>query len=131
MLGAPRVWRRGGPPGSALSRMREKTVPTLGAVPAATLALLPLSMVNAALTTIITSSSLLEAPRQFLSRLTDRGDDRLNFFDELLTCDLCVGPWVGALIAGPPVLWLGLSGSDAALAAPAIMFATVAGGHFL
>ena len=106
-------------------------MPTLDAVAAATLALLPLSMVNAALTTIITSSSLLEAPRQFLSRLTDRGDDRLNFFDELLTCDLCVGTWVGALIAGATVLWLGLGGWDAALAAPGIMFATVAGGHFI
>jgi len=106
-------------------------MPTLDAVAAATLALLPLSMVNAAVTTIITSSTLLDAPRQFLSRLTDRGNERLNFFNELLTCDLCVSTWVGALIAGATVSWLGLSGWDAVLAAPGIAFATVAGGHFL
>ncbi|HLA18816.1 MAG TPA: DUF1360 domain-containing protein [Dehalococcoidia bacterium] len=106
-------------------------MPTLDAVAATTLALLPLSMVNAAITTIITSSRLLDAPRQLLSRLTDRGDNRLNFFGELLTCDLCVGTWVGALIAGATVSWLGLTGWDAALAAPGIMFSTVTGGHFI
>src|SRR3990167_7944808 len=78
----------------------------------------------AAATTIITSSRLLDTPRAFLSRLTDRGGDRLNFFDELLTCDLCVSTWVGALIAGAAVAWLGLSAWDAALAGPGIMFAT-------
>jgi len=106
-------------------------MPTLDAVAAATLALLPLSMVNAGVTTIITSSRLLDPPRKFLARLTDRGDERLNFFGELLTCDLCVGTWVGAIIAGATVSWLGLAGWDAALAAPGIMFATVTGGHFI
>ena len=106
-------------------------MPTLDSVAAATLALLPLSMVNAAVTTIVTGSTLLAPLREALARLTDRGDDRLNFFGELLTCDLCVGTWVGALIAGATVAWLGLSGWDAVLAAPGIMFATLSGGYFI
>ena len=95
-------------------------MPPLDAVAAFTLALVVLSAVNAAVTTILTSSSLFDPLRVFMARLSPT-------LGEFVTCDLCAGTWIGAGIAAVAVWWLGWTGIDALLAGAVITFATLAG----
>ncbi len=99
-------------------------MPSLEAVAAATLGLVTLSAVNAAVTTTITSSSLFEPLRQLVARHNER-------LGELLACDLCTSTWVGGVIAALSVSWLGWTGWDAVLAGTVITFATVTGSAVL
>jgi len=88
------------------------------------LALTVLSAVNGSVTTIITSSSLVEPLRAaVIARLEP--DSMLS---ELLTCDMCVGTWVGGLIALLAIPWLGLTGLDALYAGLVTAFSTMIGG---
>jgi len=88
------------------------------------LGLVILSAVNGAVTTIIVSSSLFEPVRRAVTKRL-RPESMLS---ELLTCDMCVGTWVGGLIAALAVPWLGLTGLDALYAGLITAFATMIGG---
>ena len=95
-------------------------MPPLDAVAAFTLALVVLSAVNAAVTTILTTSSLFDPLRAFMARLNPT-------LGELVNCDLCAGTWIGAAIAAVAVWWLGWTGTDALLAGAVITLATLTG----
>ena len=104
----------------------------LDALAAYTLALIVLSAVNAAVTTILTSSTLFEPLRALMARLGDPHDEaRTNWPGELVSCDQCVAVWVGAAIAVPAVWKAGLTGVDACLAGLVVTFATWTGAHLL
>lgn len=99
-------------------------MPPLESVAALTLALVPLSMVNATVTTILTSSALFAPVRALLARLS-------KALGEAAECDLCIGTWVGAAIAAAAVWWVGWTGADALLGGLVVTFATVAGATFV
>ena len=88
------------------------------------LGLAVLSAVNGAVTTIVASSSLFDPVRQEVVRRLPPE----SMLAELLTCDMCVGTWVGGLIAALAIPWLGLTGLDALYAGLVTAFATMIGG---
>lgn len=82
------------------------------------LAVLLLSALNGAVTTILTTSTVFEPLRGHLERLHP-------LLGELSGCHLCAGTWVGAGIAAVAVWRLGLTGSDAFLLGVVLTFATL------
>ena len=88
------------------------------------LGLAVLSAVNGSVTTIVVSSSLFEPLRQAVIERLPKD----SMLAELLTCDMCVGTWVGGLIAALAIPWLGLTGLDALYAGLVTAFATMIGG---